>query len=870
MDRKLFLWPVSVAVFFAFGKMNAQNSNELIQNYYQKSGQLAQKNGTTDNTGVIILNEDPSKSLGVNIVNVQQTINGLRIYNALGKVMIKEDKIISEKNDFKRNVSVANPGKSKDRFSEDLLKQKLNLDEISKVDYLPNVYFEKNGVYVLAKELFVTDKNSSAVWHIIADASTGEVLAKDNLTVDCNFTHEDHFDNESQSHVEQHLGTESKAEGGVGALNKPISSSLLAPSNASYNVFPLPVEAPTFGSRSIVSNPWDITVSPEGWHSDGTNAYTNTRGNNVYAYSDQTNANTPGYSPNGGASLNFDFPFAEGRFINPLTHRDAAITNLFYMNNKMHDIFYKFGFTESARNYQTNNFANGGMGNDAVNAEAFDGSGLNNANFSSGYETVISGITYLQAPRMQMYLWDRTQTAADPISRYQYNSPATAVSRPKVMTGSATFGPLLFDGQTVTGDLAVSVPADACTQPALGSLTGKIAVVTSTTCEYSLKVLNAQKAGAVGVIVYRPSTDTPTNMGANTGAGTPASQVTIPSINIGKTEGLYMVTEVGNGNTINATLGNDFNGFKHSSLDNGIIAHEYGHGISNRLTGQGYSCLSAANSAEQMGEGWSDFFALMLTTKPGDTSALARGMSTYSADQPTTGAGIRPAKYSPDFGVNSYTYGNTNTVSGSHAIGFIWATMLWDLTWKYIEKYGYNSDVLASATSGNAKVLQLVVNGLKLQVCSPTFIDGRDAILQADAVGNAGLDKCMIWKAFAKRGLGINASAGVRATANDQVENFEVPQECNTALATQDVKGIENKFVIFPNPTYDEFFVGNLESSSKDVQIKMFDMSGKLVYSDARDSQSKKGISTKGLQKGVYMVHIKQGEKAQTEKLIVR
>jgi hypothetical protein len=52
------------------------------------------------------------------------------------------------------------------------------------------------------------------------------------------------------------------------------------------------------------------------------------------------------------------------------------------MNNKMHDIFYKFGFTESARNYQTNNFGRGGMQGDAVRAEAFDGSGLNNANFN--------------------------------------------------------------------------------------------------------------------------------------------------------------------------------------------------------------------------------------------------------------------------------------------------------------------------------------------------------------------------------------------------------------------------------------------------------------------------------------------------------
>jgi hypothetical protein len=33
--------------------------------------------------------------------------------------------------------------------------------------------------------------------------------------------------------------------------------------------FHFPIEAPTFGSRSLVTNPWDLTASPEGWHSNG-------------------------------------------------------------------------------------------------------------------------------------------------------------------------------------------------------------------------------------------------------------------------------------------------------------------------------------------------------------------------------------------------------------------------------------------------------------------------------------------------------------------------------------------------------------------------------------------------------------------------
>ncbi|RTZ50181.1 hypothetical protein EJ377_09510 [Chryseobacterium arthrosphaerae] len=65
--------------------MNGQSSAKLIQDYYQKTGKLNQKNSTGDKVGVIVLNEDLSRSLGANIVNVQQTYDGLRVYNALGK-----------------------------------------------------------------------------------------------------------------------------------------------------------------------------------------------------------------------------------------------------------------------------------------------------------------------------------------------------------------------------------------------------------------------------------------------------------------------------------------------------------------------------------------------------------------------------------------------------------------------------------------------------------------------------------------------------------------------------------------------------------------------------------------------------------------
>jgi len=68
-------------------------------------------------------------------------------------------------------------------------------------------------------------------------------------------------------------------------------------------------------------------------------------------------------------------------------------------------------------------------------------------------------------------------------------------------------------------------------------------------------------------------------------------------------------------------------------------------------------------------------------------------------------------------------------------------------------------------------VLRDIVDGLKLQPCNPTFVDARDAILQADEINYGGNNLCLLWKGFAKRGLGLLALSGGR-------ENFDVPADC--------------------------------------------------------------------------------------------
>jgi extracellular elastinolytic metalloproteinase len=177
-----------------------------------------------------------------------------------------------------------------------------------------------------------------------------------------------------------------------------------------------------------------------------------------------------------------------------------------------------------------------------------------------------------------------------------------------------------------------------------------------------------------------------------------------------------------------------------------------------------------------MGEGWSDWFGLMMTIKPGDTPGKIRGIGTYAQGQPTNGRGIRPAPYSTDFSVNNFTYAATNStgISQPHGIGFVWSTMLWDMTWDLIAKYGYSED-LYNGKGGNNMAMQLVIDGLKLQPCSPGFVNGRDAILAADMLNYNGANQELIWRAFAKRGLGFSASQGLTNNRFDQVEAFDLP-----------------------------------------------------------------------------------------------
>ena len=86
--------------------------------------------------------------------------------------------------------------------------------------------------------------------------------------------------------------------------------------------------------------------------------------------------------------------------------------------------------------------------------------------------------------------------------------------------------------------------------------------------------------------------------------------------------------------------------FIDDDFDISVIAHEYGHGISTRLAG-GRNNSGCLGNDEQMGEGWSDWLALVTTARASDTRTQPRPIAPYLLGQPQEGNGFRLAPYHP-------------------------------------------------------------------------------------------------------------------------------------------------------------------------------------------------------------------------------
>ncbi|MEN3329822.1 MAG: hypothetical protein V7638_4629 [Acidobacteriota bacterium] len=190
-----------------------------------------------------------------------------------------------------------------------------------------------------------------------------------------------------------------------------------------------------------------------------------------------------------------------------------------------------------------------------------------------------------------------------------------------------------------------------------------------------------------------------------------------------------------------------------SSVDGDVVFHEYGHGISNRLIGNGSTALSGTQSGA-MGEGWSDYWA---TTINNDGA-----VGEYVTNNP---AGIRRAAYTVPAAAVHDSYADVGAGGFEvHRDGEVWAATLWDL----------RTQLGATITD------RIVLNGMKFTPTRPSFLNARDGIIQADQNLNGGANRCAIWAVFARHGMGVSAVGNDGTT---HTAATDVPADCGGACS---------------------------------------------------------------------------------------
>lgn len=814
------------------GQSFAQISSKLdLELLFGKNESLKRKIFKDGNTDYIVTSAYTDNQLNLNHVYIQQSFKGINAYNVIQSLVFRNNELRYSSGNFIAHLSNKAGSEIPTLTAIDAINKATNhlgLAPVSTLDEVFNTFSQDKKIIFntgniaqenirtelvwvtvdagksvhLAWDISIAPLKSSDVWHIRVDAQNGNILEKGNYTV---------YEKRETKNVNIGFANTTKSihqRISASLKSNQILSRLMAPpttTSATYYVVPFPNENPYVNGLAIETDPWNKAginndATTYGWHFNGATNYNLSRGNNVSAYDDSLNKNAPGrYDTSSTAIPSLKFNTLPDFTQEPTTrsNRKSAITNLFYWNNIMHDATYQYGFTEPAGNFQNNNISRGGKAADYVRAEAQDGLGLDNANFSAQPD----GLT----ARMQMFLWTALKKtglilnipSSSAAGDYTFVESAFSTANKLSATGAISGEVALYN------DDAAGTAHRACTVASTNPLTGKIALIYRGGCNFTVKVKNAENGGAIAVIMVDTLVGaTPIIMGGTD------NTITIPAVMITNGDGAGILAALKANETVPATINVPVIGPKFDGdLDAGVMCHEYTHGISNRLTG-GPSTTSCLSNAEQGGEGWSDYVSLMLTTdwtkaKLTDDT-IRRFIGNYVANQRPDATGIRRKPYTTDMGANPHIYSDLSTSSEVHDIGEVWCSALWDMTWALIQQESsINPNIFnPSAGGGNAKALQLVMTGLKLQPCSPGFLDARNAILAADTLLYGGAHVCTIWQAFANRGMGYSADQGSNTVCGDELDGFDVPP-CTLPLKLLSFNGspVENKVALRWNTT---------------------------------------------------------------------
>jgi MYXO-CTERM domain-containing protein len=536
-------------------------------------------------------------------------------------------------------------------------------------------------------------------------------------------------------------------------------------------------------------------------------------GNNVTAYSDRNDDGSG--KPDSGDGLDskdvvadintatprtFDRVYDVTKEPNVSTEQvKAAITQIFYVTNWLHDYWYDSGFNEKAGNGQKANLGRGGIEGDPLRAEAQDGAdfgALDNANMSAASDGI--------SPRMQMYVWNgitKTSvtttpavTLSDGVGRASFGQPTFDITFPAVLGD---------DGSTAIPNppptpTPVGTTTDAC-QP-LKDVTGMIVVVErGGGCTFATKAANAQTAHAKGVIILNNGTP-PAHTPAAPGGTAPT--VTIPIVGLSMEDGAALKAQLAAG-PVTAHMVNTEGTRYDGTIDNTVVAHEWGHYLHHRLEQCGLHMCAG------MSEGWADFNALMMVVREGDNlDGPAYPLAQYASiglEDNNEYFGIRRAPYSTDMKKNPLTLtdvrkssklpataplaptGGPNTEI--HNVGEVWAETMFE---------GY-ANLMAAAKKAvparsfdetKRRLANYIVAAMKATPVEASFTEQRDAIMATIWASGHKDDFAGFATAFAKRGFGVGA---VAPAGTDPVANAFDPQNRTESSFDDVVENFDNK-----------------------------------------------------------------------------
>jgi extracellular elastinolytic metalloproteinase len=207
------------------------------------------------------------------------------------------------------------------------------------------------------------------------------------------------------------------------------------------------------------------------------------------------------------------------------------------------------------------------------------------------------------------------------------------------------------------------------------------------------------------------------------------------------------------------------------AYDMAVVAHEYGHAISNRMVA---GPDTGTGGTQGQTESWSDLIF----------SEYFRGYGI------STGEGANPFALAPyvsgnkERGIRNYGMNDSplnysdleydgNGTTSPHADGEIWSATNFDIAEALNDKYDAQfpssdkalqlrcakGELPADECPGNRRWAQIMFDGLILTPTSSTMVDSRDAMLAADLLRFDGANQAELWDSFARRGLGETASS---------------------------------------------------------------------------------------------------------------